>query len=303
MIIDPPSWFLWPLGDDMDRLNAYVFFRLGSLLRDCVENSRRPLKLWSTAAENAQRTLARIMDEPKGFKLEESRAAATPLSLALLNAHVDFLANGDIALTEDKANELSEKFARFENALSLELGRAPIFFVTPKGIYETERLIDRADSVYEGYSDRLPSDAVDDTRQAGRCLAFSLPTAAGFHIARAVESVIKKYMTAYGCPEVKESARNWGNYIKRLEAKAVDARITHHLTQIKDLHRNPMTHPDQTLTMPEAQSLWAMGISVIQVMVGDMERKQANPDPVIAAMLPPVIQDDAVSQSPPSGQQ
>ena len=53
------------------------------------------------------------------------------------------------------------------------------------------RLIAEAPSVYEGYADRLPDKAIEETRLAGRCLAFSLATAAGFHIARATESVVR----------------------------------------------------------------------------------------------------------------
>ena len=34
--------------------------------------------------------------------------------------------------------------------------------------------------------------------------------------------------------------------------------IAHHFDQLRSLHRNPLVHPEVTLDMTEAQSLWAM---------------------------------------------
>jgi hypothetical protein len=285
-MIELPCWFLWPVGDAMDRLNAFVFFKLGSTLRDCVENRKMPLFAWAVAAEVAQKTLAQLIYEAKGFKLEESRAAAGPLDLLLRRIHLDFVGGKGATLGDADADDLADRFHKFEHALSLELGRAPIFFVTQKGIYDTDRLINNADAVYQGYEDRLPQEARDDTREAGKCLAFSLYTAAGFHVARATEAVIRSYMDAYGCPPIRESQRNWGNYTRALEEKNANKIIIHHIDQLRQLHRNPITHPEVTLTQAEALALQAMCQSVIQAMVGDMESRKQEPNPTIVAMLP-----------------
>jgi hypothetical protein len=96
-------------------------------------------------------------------------------------------------------------------------------------------------------------------------------------------------MAVYGCPELKESQRNWGRYITLLRERFAPEKVLHHLEQMKDLHRNPLIHPDTTLTSVQAMGLWAIAGSVIQAMVSDMESKLpvADQDPEIVGMLPP----------------
>ncbi len=105
-------------------------------------------------------------------------------------------------------------------------------------------------------------------------------------MARATEAVIKKQMAAMGCPVPLLSQRNWGNYIKALKEAGANEKVVHCLEQIKTLHRNPLIHPDVTLTMPEALSLWAICASAIQAVVADIETRQEAPSPQIVAMLP-----------------
>ncbi len=107
-------------------------------------------------------------------------------------------------------------------------------------------------------------------------MAFDLPTAAGFHIARATESVITKAMGAFGCPQPKESQRNWGVYIKALEDAGASATLVHHLRQLKDLHRNPLIHPEVTLTQLEAQQLWSMCTSAMIAMITEIDSHGAS---------------------------
>jgi hypothetical protein len=108
----------------------------------------------------------------------------------------------------------------------------------------------------------------------------------GFRIARATEAVIKQYMRAYDCASEKDGQRNWGQYARALEKAGANKLIVHHIDQLRELHRNPISHPEATLTQSEAVALHAMCQSVILAMVGDMESKRANPDPTIADMMP-----------------
>lgn len=299
MFSPTPRWFLSPLGADMDQLNTYFLFSLGSLLRDCKENCHRPTKHWIVSAGNAENLLTLLLYEYKGsrFLLEESSKAAHAIKMSLMHAHLDHVTNGEGSLSKENIEQLQRQFAVFDEAIAAELSRAPIFYVSPKGLFDTRRLISKASSVYQGYADRLPKETIADTDEAGRCLAFSLPTASGFHMARATESVIKQYMAMYGCQPPKESDRNWKNYIRALIEKKAHPKITHHLDQIRDLHRNPISHPDTVLTMPQATAFMALCQSVIQAMVGDMESKHTDrtPDATIAALRPT---DDDGAQEP-----
>lgn len=181
--------------------------------------------------------------------------------------------------------------------MTADLARAFTYVVSQVGILAVDSLVDSADDVYEGYKDRVPPSAIVDTREAGRSIAFNLATAAGFHIARATEAVLLKYLAAFGKSPTKDSQRNWGNYIKMLRDDSdASAKVLHMIDQIRILHRNPLLHPEASLTMPEALSLWAICGSAIQAMIADMERKEATPKAEILKMLPP---DDHSAIEPP----
>jgi hypothetical protein len=270
----------------MEQINAYAFYLLGKWLDSGYLSIHGPIKQNILAYQNAKLLLDGLIDRKLRIELDESRDAAIAMAGVLgqiVSAHEQ---NGEVVLPQETIGAYIAAFFTLEQALQLELGRAPIYFVAPRGVWATRRLISEAARVYEGYDHRVPADALADTNQAGRCLAFNLPTAAGFHIARAVEAVIRRYMEVFKCPPQRESQRNWGKYIEALEKTDASVKVTQHLKQLKDLHRNPMIHPEVTLTMVEASGLWALATSAIQAMVVDMEPHQSNPDALIAAMIP-----------------
>jgi hypothetical protein len=258
----------------MEQINCYAFLRLGQVLQQCYSLARSPLRDWIANADSAEQVLFALLRGGGFFRFEHSRPAAERVRSILERvASTEPTARGQ-SLTPAEVDDFNGAIADFLAAAQQELSRAPIFFVTQKGVYDTGTLINNAAAVYDDLRPTIPSDAIDDTNQAGRCLAFTLPTAAGFHIARATEAVMLKYMAACECPPLKESQRNWGKYIDALKEKNADAAVLHHLTQLKDLHRNPLIHPEVTLTMQEANSLWSMCTSVIQAMAADARRRQ-----------------------------
>ena len=76
--------------------------------------------------------------------------------------------------------ELITQIQEFQTILSAELGKGATYVVHQLGLYAVDSLIKSARQVFEGYEDRVPEPAKWDTDQAGRCLAFDLPTAAGW---------------------------------------------------------------------------------------------------------------------------
>jgi len=181
-------------------------------------------------------------------------------------------------ITVEEATALQNAAKKYQGILEAELENVDAYYVKQKSIYSTPHLIEAAETILPPeIAAILPSAAKADLQDAGRSLAFELPTAAGFHTARATEVVICELMEALGCPEGKENQRNWGAYIKALKEKGADSRITHQLEQIKDLHRNPLIHPEVTLTMPEALSLWTICTSLIAVMLEAAGRARATP--------------------------
>ena len=103
-------------------------------------------------------------------------------------------------------------------------------------------------------SSKVP-EGLPDVREAGKCLAYDLPTSAEFHIFRAVESVLRKYHAHVTGGNSPPKQRNMGVYIKSLIASGKgNPKVIAALQQMKDLHRNPVSHPEAILTQEEALS-------------------------------------------------
>jgi hypothetical protein len=121
----------------------------------------------------------------------------------------------------------------------------------------------------------MPDKANVELDSAGRCLAFGLFTASGFHICRAVESVMEDY---YGVliGEAKQ-LHSWNEYIKRLQA-AIDAGIepmpdrttVRYLDNLRQSSRNPIMHPRVVLEEADAIGLFDLCRGVILRMAKEL---------------------------------
>jgi hypothetical protein len=75
------------------------------------------------------------------------------------------------------------------------------------------------------------------------------------------------YYTHLTGKELPKQNRNWGIYLKRLESvPAADAKVRGALDHIRETYRNPITHPEDTLTEGEAIMLFGLSLSVIELM-------------------------------------
>jgi hypothetical protein len=90
--------------------------------------------------------------------------------------------------------KLIDSITQLEVQLMYELDAMPIWFVTKRRAYSIDLLINNAEEILEA-SDLpfLSKTTIYDIREAGKALAFSVPTAAGFHAVRCVEGVARGY--------------------------------------------------------------------------------------------------------------
>jgi hypothetical protein len=169
----------------------------------------------------------------------------------------------------------------FETVLANELPGLAIYHVLQKGIYSTDDLLMRADHhVPESIRKELPQKASQDICEAGKCLGFSLATASAFHTWRALETVMDVYYAALTGKTFEEAkiTRNWGAYIKALEAADGEEKITRFLDHIREAYRNPISHPSETLEPEDAFNLFSAGLSAIsQAMKAAIARKVPIP--------------------------
>jgi hypothetical protein len=173
---------------------------------------------------------------------------------------------------------------QFQTILAAEMQTLDTYHASQKALYSTQDLIERAEIVLpETIREAVPEETINEIRAAGKCLAFELPTACGFHIVRATEAVIREYYRAVVGTVPKVKARNWGSYIKLLKTKGADSKIITVLEQIKDTYRNPIVHPGDVLEMEDAIILFGMAQGVIVSMMKDIvTRKAASGKPALA---------------------
>lgn len=166
------------------------------------------------------------------------------------------------------AYTVAEAVKEFEHVFTAEFSQYMSFVASPKGIYDIQALVDSAEKLFSlEILPVIPAAAVADIQTAGKCLAFDLPTSCGFHLMRSIESVMRLYyLELSGESEFLEN-RSWKTYIRKLEDQGADEKVVAVLDQIRDMHRNPITHPEDTLSVDEAIMLVGMAQSAITTMV------------------------------------
>jgi hypothetical protein len=107
-----------------------------------------------------------------------------------------------------------------------ELAVLPLYGVTRKAGFDLPTLIEN------GAAEALP-----DLEQATRCMAFELFTAAGFHLDRANEAVLRRYWDAVTNGATRPASRNMGDYLNELnKLNAGDAKVK---AALKDRSERP----------------------------------------------------------------
>jgi hypothetical protein len=159
-------------------------------------------------------------------------------------------------------------YSKFKIVLLADLGVLHSYFVSQKGGFDTISLLAYGENLFPPELASKVRDALFDAREAGQCLAFELPTACGFHIFRATESVLRKYYMRVTNSTVAPKVRNIGVYLNAMKQKKVgDDKIIFALKQIAELYRNPIIHPETVLTQEEAIGLFGLARSAIAGML------------------------------------
>jgi hypothetical protein len=184
---------------------------------------------------------------------------------------------------------MQQKLTAFKNVLEAEFMTAATYLVIPRRGYDIATLIDAAEVIFPpGLVEKI-SEIKYDLREAGKCIAFDLGTAAGFHLMRALETVIKAYWNAVMEGAPLPTNRNLGAYIREMEdAHRGDSKVLGCLRQIKDLHRNELIHPEEKLDLDQAIAL--LGIvqsAIVFMLVAIPEPPTPETNSVIEALAAP----------------
>ena len=185
----------------MQRVDGYYLYQVGSQIHP-LEN----LKYQSESAEGttyaeayypiliAEGALEPLLSRSV-FQLRTSRQAGQDLLDALREV------KNTIELTHDQNQVMSildvfnvtSRLSAFEAVLNAELSLLPLYVVTRKAAFDTPILVEAGALCFpEEVIYKVP-EAVPDLEQGTKCIAFELPTAAGFHLHRANESILHRY--------------------------------------------------------------------------------------------------------------
>lgn len=177
----------------------------------------------------------------------------------------------------------------FESHLGSELALMDTYMISKKGVYDTNDLIFNGAAFMPADLALKVPEATHDVNEATKCLAYEVFTAVGFHIHRANEAVMHRYYDVVTEEKPRPTNRDIGSYLRELEKhKAGDARVKAALRDLKDLHRNPLIHPDQSLeSADEAIDL----LSAVRAVVGQMLKAMPSPQLVLTA------EDDAAASA------
>jgi hypothetical protein len=112
---------------------------------------------------------------------------------------------------------------------------------------------------------------------AGKCLAFDLATACGFHSLRAVELMILRYLRAFDAKT--DNLKTWFDYVKAVEEAECEGRkpsrkVAQMLDRMRDLDRNPLMHPRDTLDVTQADMLFSLAAITVVEMARDMRQRE-----------------------------
>lgn len=289
----PKIWgrFCYSIGGDMDKLNLVKFYQIGkelSVMRG-LETDMENMNVLLTLI-HPHSWVSSFLSETQAVPMPNTRLAAQNL-LAAINVILDPLLKS-IALRDGKLSmpdksRLDIALDSFEEEFEHDSREINIFSVSNQCAYSTTILIDRGEHVLPESVRAVVTDYDrNELHEAGRCLAFNLPTAAGFHMVRAVESVLRGYydVVTTGAPRPKRKNgkdESMGAYIDQLIHAKVDINITSVLWDVKRLHRDPLTHPEDVLDSEQATVLLGVVTSAITAMVRDIKKRGANSLPFV----------------------
>ena len=257
-------------GLKMKTINAFAFYKLGASLGPLRVIGFLPREEQSAALLAASLQLNALKHNAQP-PLDSLGRATTGVQVDVESATKNLAGDRGFITTDDEdclAKGLNEFEAVFENEALAGLTYA----VEQLRAYRMPMLVDGADRAFHPQALKaLSDDILKDIKESGRCLAFELPTAAGIHMMRAFEKVLKRF---YKLASGKEpGTRDIYTLIKELQDNGLaEPKTLSVVDQIRNLHRNPLAHT-VFLDTNEAVELFDIAKSAITAMVLDPKVK------------------------------
>lgn len=266
-----------PRGVSMFHISAPYLFAAGSFLDKLLMLPETDTEIENVTAIliNAHQQMVDLHD-PKGLYGVSVRSAipAGEHLAKVINEQTNDLTPGRMVAGKDLI-EIRRRYEQYRPALLGGLHSMGTFLVTQKGSHEVMTLLFEGEKLFPvDLKDKVP-EAIFDSQQAGKCLAYDVATACGFHAFRVTESVVRRYWSFETNGSAPPKTRSLGVYIAAFNRAGVgDAKVLAALKQMNDLHRNPLIHPDSVLTSEDALNIVGLARSAVASMLAHLPKVQ-----------------------------
>ena len=271
----------------MIRIDGHYLYSIGGLLKPLgdINQSSTFANVWLPVLLADGPLYQLLYNSVFRFKTPLEKGAELLATIRELRTEAEKEQDKDKAIGPLWAYRVSSAYIAFETILAAELRISDIYLVTKKRGYDTSDLIERGSPLFP--DDLLPKvpEATLDVQQGARRLAFELPTASAFHFHRAAEAVLHRYYDAVTSGKLRPTGRNIGDYLSELNKhKAGDPKVLSALKDLKDLHRNPLIHPEDTLESVD-EAIAVLG-SIQSVIVHMLKAIPAPPTAPVGTASP-----------------
>jgi hypothetical protein len=286
----------------MDRADLYRVFELGGTIHPVSSISHGDMlaKVLPIVAQ-ARAALNQLLGNAPQVRIDLCIPAAIDLRDALDSINQAYFTDeqGKFSYPNDAATKqidpwhiwaLDKAIQSFEAVFQAEMQTAATYWVPKRGAYSTRDLVDSFERTFLPELHAVIGEtALHEYRSAGRCFAFGLWTAAGYHSCRAVEAVLRPYYCAFTGKEEKEG-QTWHHLIEGLEGTSNDPKpvdkTLFYLRQLKDNERNPLMHVRVVLDEQDADLLLSAAKMVIVHMAREIQARPAQPINTLIAAAP-----------------
>lgn len=288
----------------MDRLELFSFYDVAKALQSLAMPEGDVLAGVAIWPLIRSRSLLAQLQGGKPLQLGLSKASCGELIStidAIMNDYLEEVVDGQRRLKFPEMDSqpipawrwghLHTALQTFETVLREELRGAETYHVPRRGIFFMSALVENAHETFpEEIRGAIPPKSLEEWRSAGRCLAFNLLSASGFHVARAVEGTMEAYYQEATGKPAGATLKTWGDYLKELEPIAKkdefpSTKIISEIVQMKDDYRNPIMHPRVVLTVSDARMLFSNGESLIIGMAQELTEARAKKSNAMLALV------------------
>ncbi len=280
-------WRLQPRGiPPMEKINLHAIYEFSAKVKPLSDwNGETVLRELMIPANMARAALAALIDKREPVNLRTARGQAMLLRNELGAIWETYFTgpDGKFKWPEDlevkvpswTVNGIASAARDFEAVFRAEMEGMPAYIAAKKGNYDTSDLVDAFDVAFPDLLRPVIGEkALLEYRAAGRCYAFGLATAGGFHACRAVEAVLHNYCIAFtGKPQ---DFKTWGQFeaaLKDVEDPPMpNERTLGHLKLMRENDRNPIMHPRIDLSDADADALLGLAKATMIFMAQEMAK-------------------------------